>query len=168
MPFSMYDISVPSLVRSLTNLRALVDKAAAHAEARKIDPLALIRFRLYPDMLPLSFQVQIACDMSKGCVARLAGLEAPKFEDNEQSFPELNARIDKTLEFVRGAKREQIEGTEQKPITLKTPRGELNFDGKTYVQFFVLPNVHFHVATAYNILRHNGVELGKMDFLGKP
>lgn len=168
MPISMYDLTVPSLVRILTNLRGLLDKAAAHAEAKKVDPLALTRFRLYPDMLPFTFQVQVACDMSKGCVARLAGLEAPKFDDSEQTFAELSARIDKTLDFVRSARREQIEGTESKAVTLKSPRGDLNFDGQTYVQFFVLPNIYFHAATAYNILRHNGVEIGKMDFLGKP
>lgn len=168
MPLSMYDISVPNLVRALTNLHGLLDKAAAHAEAKKIDPLALTRFRLYPDMLPLTFQVQVACDIAKGCVARLTGVEAPKFEDNEQTFAELNTRIDKTLDFIRGAKREQFEGTESKPVTLKSPRGDLNFDGQSYVQFFVLPNVYFHAATAYNILRHNGVEIGKQDFLGKP
>lgn len=168
MALSMYDITVPNLVRSLGNLRALLEKAAAHSEARKLDTQALTSFRLYPDMLPLSFQVQIACDIAKGCVARLAGIEAPKFADEEKSLPELITRVERTIEFLRSAKPAQIENTESKAVVLKTPRGDLNFDGQTYAQFFVLPNVYFHVATAYNILRHNGVEIGKLDFLGKP
>lgn len=168
MPFSMYDISVPNILRSLGNLRSLLEKAQSHSENRKLNEHALSSFRLYPDMLPLTFQVQIACDIAKGCIAKLASIEAPKFPDEEKTLPELIARVDRTLEFLRGTKPSQIEGTESKAIVLKTPRGELNFDGQTYVQFFVMPNVYFHIATAYNILRHNGVEIGKLDFLGKP
>lgn len=168
MSIGMYQLAIPPIVRALENLRHLLSKAAAHCEARKIDPAALIQFRLYPDMRPLTFQVQVACDMAKGCVSRLAGVEAPKFEDNEQSFADLESRIERTLAFVRGVTAEQIDGSECKAVTLKTPRGELNFQGLGYVQGFVLPNVYFHTATAYNILRHNGVEIGKMDYLGKP
>jgi uncharacterized protein len=168
MSIGMYQASVPPLVRTLTNLRHILSKGAAHCEARKIDAAALVGFRLYPDMRPLSFQIQVACDMSKGCVARLSGLEAPKFEDNEQTFAEFDARIEKTLAFIQSASAAQIDGTETKLVVLKTPRGELAFEGLSYVQGFVLPNVYFHVTTAYNILRHNGVELGKFDYLGKP
>ncbi|MGQ0698237.1 MAG: DUF1993 domain-containing protein [Panacagrimonas sp.] len=166
MSLSMYQQSVPAIVRALSNLRAILAKGAAHCEARKIDPLVLPAFRLYPDMLPLTKQVQIACDMSKGCIARLSGLTAPSFEDTEQTLADLDARIEKTLAFVRSATAAQIDGTEAKPIQLKTPRGELNFEGQAYLQFFVTPNLYFHCATAYNILRHNGVEIGKSDFLG--
>lgn len=167
MSLSMYQQSVPVLVRSLGNLRAFLAKAAAHCEARKIDPLALTSFRLYPDMFPMSRQVQIACDISKGCVARLSGVNAPVFEDTERTFAELDARIEKTLAYVRSVPADQIDGTEGKAIVIKTPRGDLNFEGQGYVQNFVLPNVYFHSATAYSILRHNGVEIGKMDFLGQ-
>jgi len=167
MSLSMYSASVPVFLRALGNLRACLDKAAAHAEARKLDPATLLGFRLYPDMFPLTRQVQIAADMAKGCVARLAGVEVPKYEDNEASFADLAARIDRTLAFIKGFTAEQIDGTEDKPIQLKSPRGELNFSGQQYLQFFVTPNVYFHCTTAYNILRHNGVELGKQDFLGR-
>lgn len=168
MSIGMYQLAIPPVVRALENLRHILARGAAHCETRKIDPSALIQFRLYPDMRPLTFQVQVACDMAKGCVARLSGAEAPRFEDNEQTFADLESRIERTLAFVRATRAEQIDGTEEKPVTLKTPRGDLNFQGLTYVQGFVLPNVYFHCATAYNILRHNGVEIGKMDFLGKP
>ena len=168
MSIGMYQASVPVLTRALGNLRHLMDKAATHCEARKIDQAALIGFRLYPDMRPLSFQVQVACDMSKGCIARLAGVDAPKFEDNEQSFSDFVARIEKTLAFIHSVNAAQIDGTEAKAVVLKTPRGDMHFEGLSYLQGFVIPNVYFHSATAYNILRHNGVEIGKMDFLGKP
>lgn len=168
MTIGMYQLAVPSLQRALTNLRAVLAKAAAHCEEKKIDATVLTRYRLYPDMLPLTFQVQVACDMSKGCVSRLSGLDAPKFEDNEQTFAELDARIEKTLAFIKSASPAQINGTETKAVTLKTPRGDLNFEGLSYVQAFVLPNIYFHCTTAYNILRHNGIELGKMDYLGRP
>lgn len=168
MSIGMYQSSVPALTRALTNLRHLLAKAAAHCEARKIDPAVLITDRLFPDMRPLSFQVQVACDMSKGCAARLGGLDAPKFEDNEQTFAELDARIEKTIAFLQTVSAAQIDGSETKSVTIKTPRGDLHFEGLSYLQFFVLPNVYFHVTTAYNILRHNGVDVGKFDYLGKP
>ena len=166
MSLGMYASSVPVIVRALSNLRAILAKGAAHCEARKIDPAVLVNFRLYPDMLPLASQVRIACDMAKFCVARLGDLEAPKFEDNETTFAELDARIAKTVAFVSTATAAQIDGSEKKGVTLKTPRGDLPFVGEDYLRFFVLPNVFFHSTTAYNILRHNGVELGKLDFLG--
>lgn len=166
MTLSMYQASVPVLIRALGNLRAILEKGAAHAEARKIDPTALIGSRLYPDMFALARQVQLASDMAKSCVSRLAGAEPPKWEDKESTFPDLLARIDKTVAHVKSFKPEQIDGSEEKAVTLQTPRGPLNFKGMQYLLFFLLPNLFFHVTTAYNILRHNGVELGKADYLG--
>jgi len=168
MSLGMYQSSIPALVRALGNLRNILIKAAAHCEAKKIDPAALIGFRLFPDMLPLASQVRIACDMSKGCVARLGGVEAPKFEDNETTFAQLDARIEKTLAFLATATPAMIDGSETRTVTIKTPRGDLNYEGQTYLQFFLLPNVYFHCTTAYNILRHNGLEIGKFDFIGAP
>lgn len=167
MSISMYQASVPPLVRSLTNLGTILQKAAAHAEAKKIDPSVLINSRLYPDMFPLSRQVQIATDNAKGAASRLAGMEPPKFEDNEFSFPELVARIDKTIAFLQTFKPQQIDGSEDKTITLPMRDRTLTFKGMPYLLDYVLPNVYFHITTAYGILRHNGVEIGKQDFLGK-
>jgi hypothetical protein len=168
MTLSMYQASIPVLVRNLGNLRVLLEKGAAHAEARKIEPVALLGFRLYPDMFPLTRQVQIATDMAKGCAARLANVEPPKYEDNESSFAELGARIDKTIAYLNGFTAAQIDGSETREIVLPMRTGAITFNGQNYLLQFVLPNVYFHTATAYNILRHNGVELGKMDFIGKP
>lgn len=167
MSHSMYVVSVPPMVRSLTNLRAILEKAAAHAEARKFDPAVLINARLYPDMFPLSRQVQIATDVAKGAVSRLSGQEPPKYEDNEASFPELIARIDKTIALLESCKPEQIDGSEQKTISLPMHDRTIEFQGLKYLTDFVLPNVYFHVTTAFAILRHNGVEIGKKDFLGQ-
>jgi hypothetical protein len=163
----MYLASVPPILRALTNLKAILEKAAAHAEARKIAPSVLINARLYPDMFPLSRQVQIATDNAKGVVSRLAGLEAPKYEDNESTFPELVARIDKTIALLGTFKPEQIDGSEDKTITLPMHDKTLTLKGMPYLLDYVLPNIYFHVTTAYDILRHNGVEIGKQDFLGK-
>lgn len=168
MPISMSQLVLPPLERALGNLHAVLGKAGAHCEARKIDPAVLVQSRLFPDMRPLSFQVQVATDMSKGCVSRLAGREVPSWADDETSLEQLQARIDLAVALLRDTDPAQIDGTEDKPVTMKTPRGELKFQGQSYVQGFVLPNVYFHCTTAYNILRHNGVELGKMDFLGRP
>ena len=168
MSISMYQVSVPVFVRALSNLRAILEKGAAHAEAKKFKPEVLLNDRLAPDMHPLTRQVQIATDQVKGCAARLAGVEVPKFEDNEASFEDLYARIDNTLAFVKSLKPEQIDGSENKDVSLPTPRGPLEFKGQPYLLFFVHPNLYFHCTTAYAILRHNGVELGKMDFVGKP
>lgn len=166
MKMSMYQASLPIYVRMLHNLEAILAKGAAYAEAREIDPEVLVEARLYPDMFPLARQVQIATDVVKGCAARLAGQEPPKFEDNEASFPELAERLAKTIAFLKTFKPEQIDGTEDKQITLHLRSRDLVLDGYTYVTGFVTPNLYFHVTTAYDILRHNGVELGKADFIG--
>jgi hypothetical protein len=166
MAFSMYSASAPALVRILSNLSAILGKAEAHCTARKIDPQALLQFRLYPDMFPLIRQVQIATDMSKGAVGRLAGAEIPSYEDSETSFDELRARLAKTIDYIKGFKPEQIEGSESRAITLKARNGEMHFQGDDYLMNFVLPNVHFHATTTYAILRHCGVELGKKDYTG--
>ena len=162
----MYVSSVPPIVRSLTNLRSILEKAVAYAEAKKIDPSVLINARLYPDMFPLSRQVQIATDVAKGAVSRLAGLDPPKYEDNESTFPELLARLDKTIALLESFKPEQIDGSEDKTIILPMHEKTVTFKGLPYLLDFVLPNVYFHVTTTYAILRHNGVEIGKKDFLG--
>ena len=167
MKISMYQASVPSFVLILNNLSAILEKAAAHAEVKKIDPAVLLNSRLYPDMFPLVRQVQIATDNAKGCSARLAGLEPPKYEDNEATFSELIARIRKTTEYLGTFKPEQIDGSEDRTIILKFRDGSRTFVGMPYLLNYVLPNVYFHVATAYGILRHCGVEIGKQDYLGK-
>ena len=168
MNISMYHASVPLFIRMLNNLNAVLQKAAVHAETRKIDPLVLVNSRLYPDMFALARQVQIASDTAKGGAARLAGMEPPKYEDNEASFPELDARIRKTIAYLDTFKPEQIDGSEDRTITLKSHDKEVIYVGMPYLLNTVLPNFFFHVTTAYDILRHNGVEIGKKDYLGKP
>jgi hypothetical protein len=168
MKMSMYQASLPVFKRMLTNLVDILDKGAAYAEAKKIEPGVLINARLFADMFPLSKQVQIASDVVKGCAARLAGQEIPKYEDNEKTFPELVGRINKTIAYLDTFKPEQIDGTEDKPVTIAMRSGDLHFPGMTYLLLFVLPNFYFHLTTAYDILRHCGVEVGKKDFLGKP
>ena len=168
MAISMYDISVKTFIRMLTNMSGFIDKAEAYAEAKKFDSKVLVDARLAPDMLPFASQIRIACDFSKGCTARLAGIEPPKHEDNETTLAELKARIGKALDFIRSVKPEQIAGSENRDITHAMRVMTLNMKGLPYVTNFVLPNVYFHVTTAYNILRHNGVELGKRDFVGPP
>ena len=163
---SMYSTAVSPMIRSLTNLRNILEKAVAYADAKKIDPAVLVNARLYPDMYPLTRQVQIATDVAKGAVSRLAGQEPPKFEDNESTFPELLARIDKTLILLESFTPDQIDGTEDKTILLPRHDRTSTFTGLGYLTDFALPNVYFHVTTAYAILRHNGVEIGKKDFLG--
>ncbi len=167
MTISMYKASVPSLVRTLTNFIGILEKGEASAIARKIDPTVLVNSRLYPDMLPLVKQVHIAADIAKKGAARLAGVEAPKNEDNETTFPELITRLKSTIAFLETLTAEQIDGTEGKSITLPVGKETMTFEGLPYLLGFVLPNVYFHVTTAYNILRHSGVEVGKMDSLGK-
>jgi hypothetical protein len=162
----MYQASIPVFVRMLGNLSALLDKAAAHAEARKIDPAVFITARLAPDMYPLSRQVQIATDLVKGCAARLAGIDVPSYEDNETSFAELSARIAKTLAFLQTVTAAQIDGSEECKITLKFGSQEAHFLGQAYLLDFVYPNFYFHVTTAYAILRHNGLAIGKLDYTG--
>jgi uncharacterized protein len=168
MPITMYQASAPRFASMLANLSAIIDKAQAHAEARKIDPAALTQARLYPDMFPFTRQVQVACDTAKGAVARLAGLEVPKHEDTEQTFAELRARIAKTSDFVASVKAAQIDGSEAREIVLKLRGQEVKFSGLQYLLGFAVPNFYFHVTTAYAILRHNGVEVGKRDFIGNP
>ena len=167
MNISMYQASVPVFSRALNNLAAILEKAAAHAEAKKIDPAVLINYRLYPDMLPFARQIQIATDGAKGGVARLAGVEPPKYEDNEASLPDLVARLRKTVAYLESIKPEQIDGSEDKTVTWKTQTTTRNMQGMPYLLSHVTPNVYFHVTTAYDILRHCGVEIGKQDFLGK-
>lgn len=166
MTISMYQASVPRLAHMLRNLSAILDKAQAHAAAKKIEPAVLLGARLFPDMLPLVKQVQIATDHAKGAVARLAGVEVPRYEDTEQDFEELQARIAKTLAFVESFSAAQIDGSDDRVITLKSGGREVSFPGTPYLLGFALPNFYFHVVTAYNILRHNGVEIGKRDYTG--
>ena len=166
MNISMYQASVPVLVKALVNLSKILEKAEAHAVAKKIDPAVFVQARLNADMFPLSRQVQIATDVAKGCASRLAGLELPKYEDNESTFAELQARVAKTIAFLQSFTPAQIDGTEDKSISLKVGGREMTFQGLRYLFDFVLPNVYFHSTATYAILRHWGVELGKVDFLG--
>ena len=166
MTISMYSASVPVFRNMLGNLSHFLDKAQAHADARKIDPAVLVDYRLAPDMLPLRRQVQIACDASKNGLARLAGQDAPKFEDNETTLAELKERVRKTLDYLDSVARAQVDGCEDKDITFPVGReGTRTLKGETYLLTWALPNMFFHVTTAYAILRHCGVELGKSDYL---
>jgi hypothetical protein len=167
MKISMYQASVPPMIRALENLAAVLAKGQQFAEARKIDPSVLVGSRLAPDMLPLSSQVQIASDTSKAGAARLAGQEPPSFKDEEKTFAELIERCHKTVEFLKTLKAEQFEGSEDRTITWKVRDETRSMKGQPYLFQRVLPNLYFHVATAYGILRHNGVEIGKSDYLGK-
>ncbi len=167
MTISMYQASVPVFIRMLNNLVAILEKAAAYAEARKIEPAALLASRLYPDMFPLARQVQIASDTAKGGAARLAGMEPPVYEDKETTFPELIERLHKTIAYLNSFKPGQIDGSENREITLKVRNDTLTLDGLTFLLNRALPNLYFHVTTAYDILRHNGLEIGKKDYLGK-
>jgi hypothetical protein len=146
----------------------LLDKAAAHVTARKIAPDALLTARLFPDMYTFTKQVQIACDFAKATVSRLAGMEIPKYEDSEKSFDELKARIAKTVDFLKTFQPAQIDGTEDNTITFPTGGQTMTLTGEKYLTLFALPNFYFHLTTAYAILRHNGIELGKRDFMGRP
>jgi hypothetical protein len=166
MSISMYDASVPVFRQMLNSLSAILDKAEAHAAGRKIDPAALLQARLYPDMFPLTRQVQIAADFAKGSCARLAGVEVPRYEDTEQGFGELKQRIAKTLAFIDGLPREAIEHSEERDIVLTVAGQQMQFKGQEYLLHWTLCNFYFHATTAYAILRHNGVELGKRDFIG--
>ena len=163
----MYQASAPRFVNILKNLSDLLDKAQAHCEAKKIEPAVLTGDRLFPDMFPLTRQVQIACDTAKGAVARLAGVEIPKHEDTEQTFAELKARIAKTIEFIESVKPAQVDSSDAKEIVMKMRSGEVKLAGLQYLMSFAYPNFYFHATTVYGILRHNGVEIGKRDFLGK-
>jgi hypothetical protein len=166
MAISMYDFSIPVLTRGLMNLSAILDKAAAHAAAKKFDPAVLAQSRLFPDMHPLVRQVQIACDTAKGAAARLAGIEVPKHEDNEATLADLKARIAKTVDFLKSVNAAQLKDAESRDIEIKFPSGSWKFTGIAYLADFVLPNFYFHVSMVYALLRKNGVEIGKNDFLG--
>jgi hypothetical protein len=166
MTISMYQASVPVFLRGLASLKAILEKAAAHAQAKKIDDTVFVNARLYPDMLPLSKQVQIAADFTRGTTTRLAGVEMPAWEDNEATLAELIARVQKTIDFVKGFTAAQIDGSEGREITRPIRGVPKTFTGLNYLLQFALPNYYFHLATTYAILRHNGVELGKADFLG--
>lgn len=168
MTISMYQASVPRLVNALNNLSLVLGKAQAHIEAKKLDPKTLLEFRLYPDMLSMTRQVQIASDTAKGLVARLAGLDNPVHEDNEQSIAELQARLAKTVTFMQSVSAAQIDGTEDKAIVIKRGDKETHYKGMQFLLGHALPNVYFHSSMTYAILRHNGVEIGKRDYLGTP
>jgi uncharacterized protein len=166
MPLSMYQASVPVFLQGLKNLAAILDKAAGQAAERKIDPGVLLNARLAPDMFPLVRQVQIASDHAKGASARLAGIDVPKFEDVEKSFDDLQQRLVRVTEFVRSIDPAQIDGSEEREITLPIGGQTMAFKGQAYLLHFALPNFYFHLTTAYAILRHNGIVIGKRDFIG--
>ena len=166
MSLSMYQASVPVLIRALKNLNGVLQKGEAFATAKKIEPEVLINDRLAPDMLPLSRQIQIATDVARRGVARLAGVEPQKFEDNEKSFADLYDRINRTIAFLESFRPRQIDGSEDKPISFEIRGNTVNFTGKEMLLNFSIPNVFFHTTVTYAILRHNGVDIGKSDFLG--
>lgn len=167
MQITMSSVSLPVFRHYLGVLSDLLDKAEAHALAQKIDAGALLGARLYPDMHPLLAQVQFSCDFAKGAVARLAAVENPPFADNETSFAELHVRIERTLAFIASVAPERIDGSEERGVSLKFGKLELSAAGQDYLVGFAIPSFLFHVATAYALLRHNGVEIGKLDFLGE-
>ncbi len=166
MTFSMYSASVPVFKQILTSLSDLLDKAEAHATDKKIEPAALLQARLFPDMFPLARQVQIAADFAKGASARLAGVEVPRYDDTETTFAELRARIAKTLDFIGGLPQDAIEASAQRDITTSSGANAKQFKGQVYLVHYALPHFYFHATTAYDILRHNGLEIGKKDFVG--
>ena len=166
MTLSMYSASIPVFKQILTSLSAILDKAETHVSEKKIDPNALLQFRLFPDMLPFVRQIQIAADFAKGAAARLAGVAVPPYEDNEQSFAELKARIAKTLAFIELLPQASIEGSCERAITTGSGEKTKHFTGQTYLLHYALPHFYFHTTTAYAILRHNGIDIGKKDFIG--
>jgi len=168
MNMSMYRASVPVFINSLRRLSAILKKGAAHAKANGIDPSVLVQSRLRPDMFTLAQQVQAASDTAKGAGARLAGRQPPSFPDKEQTFAELVDRVNKTTAYLRTLKPKQIDGSEDRDVILRFPGITLEFTGADYLLGFAMPNFYFHVTTAYAILRYNGVNVGKMDFLGEP
>ena len=166
MSISMYQASIPVFNQMLQSLSDILDKAAVYAEGRKIDPSVLIKSRLFPDMLPLVMQIQIACDTAKGCASRLAGVEPPVFSDEERSFMDLTDRIKKTKDFLMTIKKEQIDGSEDNTISYTIHGNEFSYLGSVYLLHKALPNFFFHITTAYAILRNNGLEIGKADYIG--
>lgn len=167
MQITMHDTLVPTANKMLGAMSGLLDKAEVHAAQKKFEPAVLLNARLAPDMFPLTRQVQIACDMAKGAAARLTGSEVPSYPDTEATIPELKARIARTLAFVNSFDAAKYSGSEDRDIVLNMRTGELRFKGLDYLRDFVLPNLYFHVTMTYAILRHNGVDIGKMDFLGR-
>lgn len=168
MSNALFQATVPVFEQLLTSLSAIVDKAIAHAAARKIDPAVLVSARLYPDMLPFVRQTQIACDHAKHVAGRLSGGEAPRFEDNEASFEDIKARIAKTLDYIRTVSAAAIDAGADREITIPLGGRTMKMKGADYVNHYALPNFYFHCTTAYDILRHNGLEIGKRDFIGAP
>lgn len=166
MSITMYSASVPIFVRMLTNLSGWLDKAEAHATAKKFDPSVYLTSRLAPDMLPFTKQIQIGCDAAKFAMARLTDTTAPKFDDNETTLADLRVRVQKTIDYVQSIPAAQLEGTEEKDVTIPRRDGTMTLKGEAYLKNFVLPNFFFHVTTTYALLRHNGVDLGKGDYLG--
>ena len=165
---SLYNVSVPTFVRILSALSTVLDKAAAHAEAKKIDPATLLNDRLYPDMFTFTRQVQNACDFAAKTSARLAGVDVPEYANTETSFAQLKERIATALKYVQGLKAEQFNGAETRVIKLPMGGTTMELTGEQFFVGFGLPNFYFHATTAYNILRHNGIEIGKRDYLGNP
>lgn len=163
----MFDTSVPVLIHFLKGLSVILKKAEAHCEAKKIDPNALLLARLFPDMFAFTRQVQLVTDFAKGAGARLAGIAVPAFADEEKTFEELQARISKTVDFLSTLRKEQFADAATRTVTIKVGGQDMNFSGAQYFASYALPNFYFHLATAYNILRHNGLELGKKDFMGR-
>ena len=168
MTISMYQASVPRFVNILGNLSGILDKAQAHVDAKKLDDATLTTYRLFPDMLPMTTQVLIACDAAKGVVARLAGVDIPVYEDSEKTLADLKARIAKTVAFIKSVTPAQIDGSEDKEIVIKRGEKETRYTGMQFLLGHAIPNFYFHVTTTYNILRHNGIEIGKRDYLGNP
>jgi uncharacterized protein len=166
MRYSIYDASIPPMIRMMQNLSKIMTKAVAEAKDKHIELSTLLEARLAPDMHPFTRQIQIASDAVKGAIARLAGIEPPSMPDTETTFPELQARLTKTIDFLKSIKRDQLEGAEDRTITMKFPSGDMQFSGRDLLSNFALPNFYFHVTTAYDILRHKGITIGKMDYLG--
>jgi hypothetical protein len=166
MAYSIYDASITPFIRGLENLSKIIAKAVAQAKDEHIELSSLLEARLAPDMHPFTRQIQIASDGAKGAAARLAAVEPPSFPDTETTFAELQARIAKTVEYLKSFKREQIEGAEDRTVVMKFPQGEMKFTGRDFLTNFALPNFYFHLTTAYGLLRHKGITIGKMDYLG--
>lgn len=166
MGFTVYQVTIPPMVRMLNNLAGILEKAAAHCEARGIDPEALLRFRLYPDMFHFTKQVQVACDHAKNAAARLTGVEAPAMANEERSFGELLERVRQTIGWLESLRPEQFEGAQERQVVIRRGETVVTYRGDDYLMNRALPNFYFHITTAYDILRHNGVPLGKRDYLG--
>jgi hypothetical protein len=166
MAFTIYDASIPTMIATLQNLSKIVDKAVTQAKQKDLPLQSLLDARLAPDMHPFTRQIQIASDSAKGAAARLAGVEPPSFPDTETTFPELQARIAKTIDFLKSVDSSKLAGAEDRNVELKTPNRTFNLTGAQFITGFALPNFFFHVTTAYGLLRHKGIEIGKMDYLG--